>query len=67
MLLAFSFIRLAPLLIATPPPRVSARAHNFLSEGLEMVQKDGRKKDIEKVEARIAFIETGKVALKPSS
>jgi tetratricopeptide (TPR) repeat protein len=38
---------------------------NLLHRALEMFQKMGAKKDIEKVEARIAFIETGKVVSKP--
>jgi tetratricopeptide (TPR) repeat protein/KaiC/GvpD/RAD55 family RecA-like ATPase len=41
------------------------KALNFLNQALEMFQKMGAKKDIEKVEARIAFIETGKVVSKP--
>jgi len=41
------------------------KAHNLLSQALEMFQKIGAKKDIEKVEARIAFIETGKEVSKP--
>jgi len=41
------------------------KAHNLLNQALEMFQKMGAKKDIEKVEARIAFIETGKEVLKP--
>jgi len=41
------------------------RALSLLNQALEMFQKMGAKKDIEKVEARIAFIETGKVVSKP--
>jgi tetratricopeptide (TPR) repeat protein/KaiC/GvpD/RAD55 family RecA-like ATPase len=37
----------------------------ILNRALEMFQKMGAKKDIEKVEARIAFIETGKEVSKP--
>jgi tetratricopeptide (TPR) repeat protein/KaiC/GvpD/RAD55 family RecA-like ATPase len=40
-------------------------ALNLLNRALEMLQRMGAKKDIEKVEARIAFIETGKVVSKP--
>jgi tetratricopeptide (TPR) repeat protein/KaiC/GvpD/RAD55 family RecA-like ATPase len=44
------------------------KAHNLLDQALEIFQKIGAKKDIEKVEARIAFIETGKAIsrLKPT-
>jgi len=41
------------------------KAHNLLNQALEMFQKMDAKKDIEKVEAEIAFIETGKKASKP--
>jgi predicted ATPase/KaiC/GvpD/RAD55 family RecA-like ATPase len=41
------------------------KAHSLLNQALEIFQKMGAKKDIEKVEARIAFIETGKVASEP--
>jgi tetratricopeptide (TPR) repeat protein/KaiC/GvpD/RAD55 family RecA-like ATPase len=41
------------------------KALDLLNRALEMFQKMGAKKDIEKVEARIAFIETGKVVPKP--
>jgi tetratricopeptide (TPR) repeat protein/KaiC/GvpD/RAD55 family RecA-like ATPase len=41
------------------------RAQNLLNQALEIFEKIGAKKDIEKVEARIAFIETGREALKP--
>jgi len=41
------------------------KAHDLLDQALEIFQKIGAKKDIEKVEARIAFIETGKVAVEP--
>jgi tetratricopeptide (TPR) repeat protein/KaiC/GvpD/RAD55 family RecA-like ATPase len=41
------------------------KALNLLNRALEMFQKMGAKKDIEKVEARIAFIETGKEVSKP--
>jgi tetratricopeptide (TPR) repeat protein len=41
------------------------KAHNLLNQALEMFQKMGAKKDIEKVEARIAFLETGKEVSKP--
>jgi adenylate cyclase len=40
-------------------------ALDLLNRALEMFQKIGAKKDIEKVEAKIAFIETGKVVSKP--
>jgi tetratricopeptide (TPR) repeat protein/KaiC/GvpD/RAD55 family RecA-like ATPase len=40
-------------------------ALNLFSQALERFQKVGAKKDIEKVEARIAFTETGKVVSKP--
>jgi predicted ATPase/KaiC/GvpD/RAD55 family RecA-like ATPase len=36
------------------------KAHDLLEQALELFQKMDAKKDIEKVEARIAFIETGK-------
>jgi tetratricopeptide (TPR) repeat protein len=39
-------------------------ALNLLNRALDMFHKMGAKKDIEKVEARIAFIETGKVVSK---
>jgi tetratricopeptide (TPR) repeat protein len=41
------------------------KAHDLLNQALEIFQKMGAKKDIEKVEARIAFIETGKEVSKP--
>jgi tetratricopeptide (TPR) repeat protein/KaiC/GvpD/RAD55 family RecA-like ATPase len=41
------------------------KARDLLSQALEMFQRMGAKKDIENVEARIAFIETGKAVSKP--
>jgi tetratricopeptide (TPR) repeat protein len=41
------------------------KARELLAQALEMFQRIGAKKDIEKVQARIAFIETGKVVTKP--
>jgi tetratricopeptide (TPR) repeat protein len=41
------------------------KARSLLNQALEIFEKMGAKKDIEKVEARIAFIETGKVVSKP--
>jgi tetratricopeptide (TPR) repeat protein len=41
------------------------KAHNLLNQALKIFQKMGAKKDIEKVEAKIAFIETGKEISKP--
>jgi tetratricopeptide (TPR) repeat protein/KaiC/GvpD/RAD55 family RecA-like ATPase len=41
------------------------KALNLLNRALAMFDKMGAKPDIEKVEARIAFIETGKEVLKP--
>jgi tetratricopeptide (TPR) repeat protein len=41
------------------------KARSLLNQALEMFQKMGAKKDIEKVEEKIAFIETGKVVSKP--
>jgi predicted ATPase len=41
------------------------KALNLLNQALGIFQKMNAKKDIEKVEARIAFIETGKEAPKP--
>jgi tetratricopeptide (TPR) repeat protein len=41
------------------------KAHNLLNQTLEIFQKMGAKKDIEKVEARMMYIETGQVAPKP--
>jgi tetratricopeptide (TPR) repeat protein/KaiC/GvpD/RAD55 family RecA-like ATPase len=41
------------------------KAHVLFNQALETFQKMGAKKDIGKVEARIAFIETGKVVSKP--
>jgi tetratricopeptide (TPR) repeat protein/KaiC/GvpD/RAD55 family RecA-like ATPase len=43
------------------------KALDLLNQALATSQKMGAKKDIEKVEARIAFIETGKEASKPES
>jgi KaiC/GvpD/RAD55 family RecA-like ATPase len=48
-------------------PSDKEKALNLLNRALEMFQKMGAKKDIEKVEARIAFIETGKEVPKPKS
>ena len=41
------------------------KAHNLLNQALEIFQKMGAKKDIEKVEARLLYIETGKVVSVP--
>jgi len=41
------------------------KARDLLDQALEIFQKMGAKKDIEKVEARIAFIETGKATFEP--
>jgi tetratricopeptide (TPR) repeat protein/KaiC/GvpD/RAD55 family RecA-like ATPase len=41
------------------------KAEELLSQALEIFRKLGAKREIEKVEARIAFIETGKEVLKP--
>jgi tetratricopeptide (TPR) repeat protein len=41
------------------------KARNLLNQALEIFQKMGAKKDIEKVEARMMYIETGQAALKP--
>jgi tetratricopeptide (TPR) repeat protein/KaiC/GvpD/RAD55 family RecA-like ATPase len=41
------------------------KALNLLNQALEIYQKLGAKKDIEKVEAKRAFIETGKMVSKP--
>jgi predicted ATPase/KaiC/GvpD/RAD55 family RecA-like ATPase len=46
-------------------PGDSEKALNLLNRALEMLQKMGAKKDIDKVEAKIAFIETGKEVSKP--
>jgi tetratricopeptide (TPR) repeat protein/KaiC/GvpD/RAD55 family RecA-like ATPase len=43
------------------------KARDLLNQALEMFQKMGAKKDVEKVEAQIAFIETGKVVSKPKA
>jgi KaiC/GvpD/RAD55 family RecA-like ATPase len=43
------------------------KARDLLNRALEMFQKMGAKKDIEKVEAKIAFIETGREVSKPKS
>jgi predicted ATPase/KaiC/GvpD/RAD55 family RecA-like ATPase len=43
------------------------KASKLLHQALEIFQKMGAKKDIEKVEARIAFIETGKEVSKPKA
>jgi adenylate cyclase len=41
------------------------KAHSLLNQALEMFQKLGAKKDIEKVEAKLLYIETGNVASVP--
>jgi predicted ATPase/KaiC/GvpD/RAD55 family RecA-like ATPase len=41
------------------------KAHDLLSQALEIFQKMGAKKDIEKVEAKLLYIETGKVVSVP--
>jgi tetratricopeptide (TPR) repeat protein/KaiC/GvpD/RAD55 family RecA-like ATPase len=41
------------------------KARSLLNQALEMFQKMGAKKDIEKVEARLLYIETGKAASVP--
>jgi tetratricopeptide (TPR) repeat protein/KaiC/GvpD/RAD55 family RecA-like ATPase len=46
-------------------PGDKEKADKLLGQALEIYQKLGARKDIEKVEARIAFIETGKEVLKP--
>jgi tetratricopeptide (TPR) repeat protein len=39
------------------------KAHNLLNQALEIFQKMGAKKDIEKIESKMAYIETGKQAI----
>jgi len=46
-------------------PGDKEKALGLLNRALEMFQKMGAKKDTEKVEARVAFIETGKAVSKP--
>jgi len=41
------------------------KAHNLLNQALEIFQKLDAKKDIEKAEARLMYIETGQVTSKP--
>jgi tetratricopeptide (TPR) repeat protein len=41
------------------------KAHDLLDQALEIFQRMGGKKDIEKVETRIAFLETGKAPFVP--
>jgi tetratricopeptide (TPR) repeat protein len=41
------------------------KAHSLLNQTLEIFQKMGAKKDIEKVEAKLLYIETGKATLVP--
>jgi tetratricopeptide (TPR) repeat protein/KaiC/GvpD/RAD55 family RecA-like ATPase len=41
------------------------KAHDLLSQALEIFQKMGAKKDIEKVEAKLLYIETGKAPSVP--
>jgi tetratricopeptide (TPR) repeat protein/KaiC/GvpD/RAD55 family RecA-like ATPase len=41
------------------------KAHKLLSQALKIFKKMGAKKDIEKVEAKLLYIETGKEALVP--
>jgi len=41
------------------------KARDLLNQALEMFQKMGAKKDIEKIEARLLYIKTGKVASVP--
>jgi len=43
------------------------KARSLLNQALEMFQKMGAKKEVEKVEARLFYIETGKVASVPKS
>jgi tetratricopeptide (TPR) repeat protein len=43
------------------------KARSLLNQGLEMFQKMGAKKDIEKIEAKLLYIETGKVASVPKT
>jgi eukaryotic-like serine/threonine-protein kinase len=46
-------------------PGDKEKARDLLNQALEMFQKMGAKKDIEKVEAKLLYIETGKVASVP--
>ena len=46
-------------------PGDKEKAHDLLNQALEIFQKMGAKKDIEKVEARLLYIETGKAASIP--
>jgi len=46
-------------------PGDKEKADNLLSQALEIYQKLGARRDIEKVEARITFIETGRAVSKP--
>jgi tetratricopeptide (TPR) repeat protein len=41
------------------------KAHNLLNQALEIFQKMGAKRDIEQVEARLIYIETGQVVSEP--
>jgi tetratricopeptide (TPR) repeat protein len=43
------------------------KALNLLNQALEMFQKMGAKRDVEKVEARMAFVETGREVAKPKA
>jgi tetratricopeptide (TPR) repeat protein len=46
-------------------PGDKEKARDLLNQALEIFQKMGAKKDIEKVEAKLLYIETGKAALVP--
>jgi tetratricopeptide (TPR) repeat protein len=66
---AYYFARLAlceyaRAYIERDQPGDREKALDLLSRALQMFQKMGAKKDIEKVEVKIAFIETGKVVSK---
>ena len=61
----FFLFEYARMYLERDQPGDREKAGKLLNQALEMFQKMGAKNDIEKVESRMAFIETGKVVSKP--
>jgi tetratricopeptide (TPR) repeat protein len=61
----YIFFETARAYLERNQPGDREKADNLLNQALEIFRKLNAKKDIEKVEAKLAFIETGKEAVKP--
>jgi predicted ATPase/KaiC/GvpD/RAD55 family RecA-like ATPase/lipopolysaccharide biosynthesis regulator YciM len=63
--LAKNIFEYARVYLERNQPGDKEKARDLLNQALEMFQKMGAKKDIEKVEAKLLYIETGKAASVP--